>query len=189
MKAKHLILLMMSIALYIPMQAQYDGLIVNIDYFDPAVPKLKQHVEMMYDIFTDRYSLTVSTEKTLFSKGSTRVRNDVAKTSHCYWSKAITDTIIHLTKEDFNRLVGDCYRTTSTIVSEKMRTSTYWIIDGSKPTINLSITNGPITIDFLFKCPICLKDNCYEEQFRDVLIEILNRGCLDAGKILGECDP
>lgn len=181
-------LLMVALALSIPMQAQYDGLIVKMDYFDPAAPKFKQHVEMMYDIFTDDYWLTVSTERTLFSNGSTKVRDDVAKTSHHYWSKTITDTIINLTKEDFNKLVGDSYKTASTIILEKMKTSTYGIIDGSKPTINLLITNGPITIDFLFKCPICSQDNCYEEQFRDILSRILSRGGLDSEKMLGTCE-
>ena len=188
MKAKHFILFFMTLGLCIPMQAQYEGLVVKIDYFDPASPKYRQHVEMMYDIFTHGYWLTVSTEKTLFSKGSTKVRDHVTNTSHYYRSKTITDTIINLTKEDFNKLAGECYQIASTIISEKMKTSAYWIIAGPEPTINLSITNGPITTEFLFKCPICPKDNYYEEQFRDILAKILSQGGLDSEKILGMCE-
>jgi hypothetical protein len=188
MKAKHLILFFMTLGLCIPMQAQYEGLVVKIDYFDPASPKYRQHIEMMYDIFTHGYWLTVSTEKTLFSKGSTKVRDHVTNTSHYYRSKTITDTIINLTKEDFNKLAGECYQIASTIISEKMKTSAYWIIAGPEPTINLSITNGPITTEFLFKCPICPKDNYYEEQFRDILAKILSHGCLDDKIILGKCE-
>jgi|GEM_PF-2165045 hypothetical protein len=188
MKAKHLILFFMTLGLCIPMQAQYEGLVVKIDYFDPASPKYRQHIEMMYDIFTHGYWLTVSTEKTLFSKGSTKVRDHVTNTSHYYRSKTITDTIINLTKEDFNKLAGECYQIASTIISEKMKTSAYWIIAGPEPTINLSITNGPITTEFLFKCPICPKDNYYEEQFRDILAKILSHGGLDDKIILGKCE-
>ena len=188
MKAKHLILFFMTLCLCIPMQAQYEGLVVKIDYFDPASPKYRQHIEMMYDIFTHGYWLTVSTEKTLFSKGSTKVRDHVTNTSHYYRSKTITDTIINLTKEDFNKLAGECYQIASTIISEKMKTSAYWIIAGPEPTINLSITNGPITTEFLFKCPICPKDNYYEEQFRDILAKILSQGGLDSEKIPGMCE-
>ncbi len=188
MKAKHLILFFMTLGLCIPMQAQYEGLVVKIDYFDPASPKYRQHIEMMYDIFTHGYWLTVSTEKTLFSKGSTKVRDHVTNTSHYYRSKTITDTIINLTKEDFNKLAGECYQIASTIISEKMKTSAYWIIAGPEPTINLSITNGPITTEFLFKCPICPKDNYYEEQFRDILAKILSQGGLDDKIILGKCE-
>ena len=188
MKAKHLILFFMTLGLCIPMQAQYEGLVVKIDYFDPASPKYRQHVEMMYDIFTHGYWLTVSTEKTLFSKGSTKVRDHVTNTSHYYRSKTITDTIINLTKEDFNKLAGECYQIASTIISEKMKTSAYWIIAGPEPTINLSITNGPITTEFLFKCPICPKDNYYEEQFRDILAKILSHGGLDDKINLGKCE-
>ena len=188
MKAKHFILFFMTLGLCIPMQAQYEGLVVKIDYFDPASPKYRQHVEMMYDIFTHGYWLTVSTEKTLFSKGSTKVRDHVTNTSHYYRSKTITDTIINLTKEDFNKLAGECYQIASTIISEKMKTSAYWIIAGPEPTINLSITNGPITTEFLFKCPICPKDNYYEEQFRDILAKILSHGGLDDKIILGKCE-
>ena len=178
----------MTLGLCIPMQAQYEGLVVKIDYFDPASPKYRQHVEMMYDIFTHGYWLTVSTEKTLFSKGSTKVRDHVTNTSHYYRSKTITDTIINLTKEDFNKLAGECYQIASTIISEKMKTSAYWIIAGPEPTINLSITNGPITTEFLFKCPICPKDNYYEEQFRGILAKILSYGGIDDKIILGKCE-
>ena len=145
------------------LQAQYDGLIVKMDYFDPAIPKYKRHVEMMYDIFTDGYWLTISTEKTLYSKGSTKVQDDIAKTSHYYRSKTITDTIINLTKEDFNKLVGDCYQTALKLVTEKMRTSASELVGWSGPTLDLSIENGTVTMQFSFECPICPKDNYYEE--------------------------
>ena len=188
MKAKHLILLITALILYIPMQAQYDGLIVKMDYFDPDAPKYHQQVEMFYDIFTERYLLLVSTTKTTLSEGSTKAVGNVAKTKHYYWSKTITDTIVSLTKADFNKLAGDCYQAASILISEKVRPSSYGIIDGANPTINLSITNGPMTMEFLFKCPICPQDNCYEEQFRDVLARILSQGGLDSEKMLGTCE-
>lgn len=187
MKAKRFIFLILALAQYIPMQAQYDGLIVKMDYFDPDAPKYHRHVEMSYDIFKDCYWLTVSTTKTTLSEGSTKVVDDVAKTRHYHWSKTTTDTIVSLTKADFNKLAGDCYQAASILISEKVRPSSYGIIDGANPTINLSITNGPMTMEFLFKCPICPQDNCYEEQFRDVLARILSQGGLDSEKMLGTC--
>ena len=189
MKTKRLftLLVLLLMAGGMKLQAQYDGLIVKMDYFDPATPKYKRHVEMMYDIFTDGYWLTISTEKTLVSKGSTKVQDDIAKTSHYYRSKTITDTIINLTKEDFNKLVGDCYQTALKLVTEKMRTSAFEFVGWSGPTLDLSIENGTVTMQFSFECPICPKDNYYEEQFRDVLSKILSQGGLDSEKILGKC--
>ena len=188
MKAKRLVLLVMTLALCIPMQAQYDGLMVKMDYFDPATPKYKRHVEMMYDIFTHGYWLTVSTTKTTFSKGSTKVRDHVTNTSHCYRSKTITDTIINLTKEDFNQLAGNCYRSAVKLVAEKMRTSTSEFVRWSGPTLELSVENGTVAMQFSFDCPIRPKDNCYEEQFRSVFEMILTKGGLDSETILGKCE-
>ena len=170
------------------LQAQYDGLIVKMDYFDPAAPKYERHIEMMYDIFTNGYRQTVSTTKTTFSNGSTKVQDDVSRTSHYYRTKTITDTIINLTKEDFNKLVGDCYQTALNLVTEKVRTSASEFVGWSGPTLDLSIGNGTVTMQFSFECPICPKDNCYEEQFRDVLSKILLQGGLDSEKILGNCE-
>ena len=189
MKTKRLftLLVLLLMAGGMKLQAQYDGLIVKMDYFDPATPKYKRHVEMMYDIFTDGYWLTVSTTKTTFSKGSTKVRDHVAKTSHYSRSKTITDTIINLTKEDFNKLVGDCYQTALKLVTEKMRTSAFEFVGWSGPTLDLSIENGTVTMQFSFECPICPKDNDYEEQFRDVLSNIFSQGGLDSETILGKC--
>ena len=188
MKAKHLILFFMTLCLCIPMQAQYEGLVVKIDYFDPASPKYRQHIEMMYDIFTHGYWLTVSTEKTLFSKGSTKVRDHVTNTSHYYRSKTITDTIINLTKEDFNKLAGDCYRSALKLVAEKMRTSASEFVGWSGPTLELSVENGTVAMQFSFECPICPQDNQYDEQFREILAKIINHSCLDSEKILGICE-
>ena len=169
-------------------QAQYEGLIVNIDYFDPTSPKEEQQIEMFYDMSTNRYVLTVSSTRTIYSKGSTMVRDGVAKSNHHHRSKTTTDTIINLSKEVFNEFTGDCYMAASTFISTKMKTAAYEIIDGSQPTINLSISNGPATLEFLFKCPICLNDNPCEEQFRDILERIIHQGGLDSEKILGNCE-
>ena len=170
------------------LQAQYEGLIVNIDYFDPTSPKEERHIEMLYDMFTNRYVLTVSSARTIYSNGSTTVRNGIAKSNHHHRSKTTTDTIINLSKEDFNELTGDCYLAASTFISTKMKTSAYEIIDGAQPTITLSIDDGPVTMEFLFKCPICPQDNPCEEQFRDILARIIHQGGLDSEKILGNCE-
>ena len=170
------------------LQAQYEGLIVNIDYFDPTSPKEEQHVEMLYDVFTSRYVLTVSSTRTIYSNGSTTIRDGIAKSNHHHRSKTTTDTIINLSKEDFNELTRDCYMAASTFISTKMKTSAYEIIDGAQPTITLSIDNGPVTMEFLFKCPICPQDNPCEEQFRDILARIIHQGGLDSEKILGNCE-
>lgn len=170
------------------LQAQYEGLIVNIDYFDPTSPKEEQHIEMLYDMFTNRYVLTVSSTRTIYSNGSTTVRDGIAKSNHHHRSKTTTDTIINLSKEVFNELARDCYMAASTFISTKMKTSAYEIIDGSQPTINLSISNEPVTMEFLFKCPICPQDNPCEEQFRDILERIIHQGGLDSEKILGNCE-
>jgi len=182
------LLALMLMAGGMKLQAQYDGLIVKMDYFDPAAPKYERHIEMMYDIFTNGYRQTVSTTKTTFSNGSTKVQDDVSRTSHYYRTKTITDTIINLTKEDFNKLVGDCYQTALNLVTEKVRTSASEFVGWSGPTLDLSIGNGTVTMQFSFECPICPKDNCYEEQFRDVLSKILLQGGLDSEKILGNCE-
>ena len=187
MKHKAL-LLFMTIAFCIPLQAQYEGLVVKMDYFNPAMPKEKQHIEMLQDLFTNQYLLTVSTTKTIYSNGSTRVRGGVIKTKHHYRSKTTTDTIINLSKEVFNELIGDCYIAVSTFITKKMKTSSYDIVDGSHPTITLSISNGLNTMEFLFKCPICPQDNQYDEQFREILAKIINHSCLDSEKILGICE-
>lgn len=188
MKAKHLILLITALILYIPMQAQYDGLIVKMDYFDPDAPKYHQQVEMFYDIFTERYLLLVSTTKTTLSEGSTKAVGNVAKTKHYYWSKTITDTIVNLTKEDFNELAGDCYKSALKFITGKMRTSDPEFVGWAGPTLDLSIENGTVKMEFSFECPICPQDNCYEEQFRDVLARILSQGGLDSEKMLGTCE-
>ena len=170
------------------LQAQYEGLIVNIDYFDPTSPKEEQHIEMLYDMFTNRYVLTVSSTRTIYSNGSTTIRDGIAKSNQHHRSKTTTDTIINLSKEDFNELTRDCYMAASTFISTKMKTSAYEIIDGVQPTITLSIDNGPVTMEFLFKCPICPQDNPCEEQFRDILARIIHQGGLDSEKILGNCE-
>ena len=170
------------------LQAQYEGLIVNIDYFDPTSPKEEQHIEMFYDMSTKRYALTVSSTRTIYSNGSTIVRDGVAKSNHHHRSKTTTDTIINLSKEAFNELMRDCYMAASTFISAKMKTSAYEIIDGTRPTITISIDNGPVTMEFLFKCPICPQDNPCEEQFREILARIIHQGGLDSEKILGNCE-
>ena len=169
------------------MQAQHEGLIVNMDYFDPNSPKDEQHIEMFYDVFTNRYVLTVSSTRTIYSNGSTTVRDGVANSSHHHRSKTTTDTIVNLSKEVFNELAGDCYVAASTFISTKMKTSAYEIVDGLQPTISLSISNGPTTMEFLFKCPICSQDNPCEEQFQGILERIIKQGGLDSEKILGKC--
>ena len=187
MKAKRFIFLILALAQYIPMQAQYDGLIVKMDYFDPDAPKYHRHVEMLYDIFKDCYWLTVSTTKTTLSEGSTKVVDDVAKTRHYHWSKTTTDTIVSLTKEDFNELAGDCYKSALKLITGKMRTSDSEFVGWAGPTLDLSIENGTVKMEFSFECPICPQDNCYEEQFRGVLARILSQGGLDSEKMLGTC--
>ena len=169
------------------LQAQYEGLIVKMDFLDPTSPKDERHIEMLYDVFTSQYLLTVSSTKTIYSNGSTTVRDGIAKSNHHHRSKTTTDTIINLSKEDFNELTGDCYMAASTFISTKMKTSAYEIIDGVQPTITLSIDDGPVTMEFLFKCPICPQDNPCEEQFRDILARIIHQGGLDSEKILGKC--
>ena len=188
MKAKHLIFLIAALALYIPMQAQYDGLIVKMDYFDPNSPKFQKHVEMFYDIFSERYLLSVSTTKTTFSKGSTNTVGAVAKTKHYYRSKTITDTVVSLTKEDFNEFAGDCFKAVSKLITEKMRTTDSEFVGWAGPTLDLSIENGTVKMEFSFECPICPQDNCYEEQFYDILARILAQAGLDSGKLLGSCE-
>ena len=170
------------------LQAQYEGLIVKMDFLDPTSPKDERHIEMLYDVFTSQYLLTVSSTKTIYSNGSTTVRDGIAKSNHHHRSKTTTDTIINLSKEDFNELTGDCYLAASTFISTKMKTSAYEIIDGAQPTITLSIDDGPVTMEFLFKCPICPQDNPCEEQFRDILARIIHQGGLDSEKILGNCE-
>ena len=170
------------------LQAQYEGLIVKMDFLDPTSPKDERHIEMLYDVFTSQYLLTVSSTKTIYSNGSTTVRDGIAKSNHHHRSKTTTDTIINLSKEDFNELTGDCYMAASTFISTKMKTSAYEIIDGAQPTITLSIDDGPVTMEFLFKCPICPQDNPCEEQFRDILARIIHQGGLDSEKILGNCE-
>ena len=187
MKQKAL-LLIMAIALCTPLQAQYEGLIVNMDFFDPTSPKDEQHIEMLYDVFTNRYVLEVSSTRTIYSNGSTTVRDGVAKSNHHHRSKTTTDTIVNLSKEVFNELAGDCYVAASSFISTKMKTSTYEIIDGSHPTVTMTISNGPATMEFLFRCPICPQDNPCEEQFQVVLEKIINLGNLDSKKILGICE-
>ena len=169
------------------LQAQYEGLIVKMDFLDPTSPKDERHIEMLYDVFTSQYLLTVSSTKTIYSNGSTTVRDGIAKSNHHHRSKTTTDTIINLSKEDFNELTGDCYMAASTFISTKMKTSAYEIIDGVQPTITLSIDDGAVTMEFLFKCPICPQDNPCEEQFRDILARIIHQGGLDSEKILGKC--
>ena len=168
------------------LQAQYEGLIVNMDFFDPTSPKDEQHIEMYFDVFKNRYVLTVSSTRTIYSNGSTTVRDSVAKSNHNHRSKTTTDTIVNLSKEVFNELARDSYVAASAFISTKMKTSAYEIIDGSQPTINLSISNGPTTMEFLFKCPICPQDNPCEEQFQDILERIIKQGGLDSEKILGK---
>lgn len=168
------------------LQAQYEGLIVNMDFFDPTSPKDEQHIEMYFDVFKNRYVLTVSSTRTIYSNGSTTVRDGVAKSNHNHRSKTTTDTIVNLSKEVFNELARDSYVAASAFISTKMKTSAYEIIDGSQPTINLSISNGPTTMEFLFKCPICPQDNPCEEQFQDILERIIKQGGLDSEKILGK---
>jgi len=187
MKQKAL-LLIMAIALCTPLQAQYEGLIVNMDFFDPTSPKDERHIEMLYDVFTNRYVLEVSSTRTIYSNGSTTVRDGVAKSNHHHRSKTTTDTIVNLSKEVFNELAGDCYVAASSFISTKMKTSTYEIIDGSHPTVTMTISNGPATMEFLFRCPICPQDNPCEEQFQVVLEKIINLGNLDSKKILGICE-
>jgi len=187
MKQKAL-LLIMAIALCTPLQAQYEGLIVNMDFFDPTSPKDERHIEMLYDVFTNRYVLEVSSTRTIYSNGSTTVRDGVAKSNHHHRSKTTTDTIVNLSKEVFNELAGDCYVAASSFISTKMKTSTYEIIDGSHPTVTMTISNGPATMEFLFMCPICPQDNPCEEQFQVVLEKIINLGNLDSKKILGICE-
>ena len=68
-----------------------------------------------------------------------------------------------------------------------MKTSAYEIVDGSHSTVTMTISNGPTTMEFLFKCPICQQDNPCEEQFRDILERIIKQGCLNSEKILGKC--
>ena len=169
------------------LQAQYEGLIVKMDYFDPASPKEEQHAEMYYDVFTNRYVLTVSSTRTLYSIGSTTVQDGVAKSNHHHRSKTMSDTIVNLSKEVFNELARDCYVAASTFISTKMKTSAYEIIDGLQPTISLSISNGPITMEFVLECPICPQDSFCEEQFQAILERIINQGGLDSEKILGKC--
>ena len=169
------------------LQAQYEGLIVKMDYFDPASPKEEQHVEMMYDVFTNQYALIVFSTKTLYSIGSTTVQDGVAKSNHHHRSNATTDTIVNLSKEEFNELARDCYTAASSFISTKMKTSGYGIVDGLQPTITLSISNGPTTIEFLLECPICPQDSFCEEQFQDILERIINQGGLDSEIILGKC--
>ena len=169
------------------LQAQYEGLIVKMDYFDPASPKEEQHVEMMYDVFTNQYALIVFSTKTLYSIGSTTVQDGVAKSNHHHRSKTTTDTIINLSKESFNEIAGDCYLAASTFLTQKMKTSAYEIIDGSHATVTMTISNGPTTMEFMFKCPICSQDNPYEEQFRGILERIIKQGGLDSEKMLGKC--
>lgn len=187
MKVQRLILVIMAIALYIPLQAQYEGLVVKIDYFNPTMPKEERHIEMLNDVFTNQYLLTVSTTKTIYSNGSTRVREGVTKKKHYYRSKTTTDTIINLSKEVFNELIGDCYMAASTFITKKIKTSSYDIVDGSLPTITLSISNGAITMEFLFRCPICQQDDNFGEQFQDILAKIIHYGYLDSEIILGNC--
>ena len=170
------------------LQAQYEGLIVKMDFLDPTSPKDERQIEMLYDVFTSQYLLTVSSTKTIYSNGSTTVRDGIAKSNHHHRSKTTTDTIINLSKEDFNELTRDCYMAASTFISTKMKTSAYEIIDGAQPTITLSIDDGPVTMEFLFKCPICPQDNPCEEQFRDILARIIHQGGLDSEKILGNCE-
>ncbi len=190
MKTKRLfsLLALLLVVGEMKLQAQYEGLIVNIDYFDPTSPKEEQHIEMLYDMFTNRYVLTVSSTRTIYSNGSTTIRDGIAKSNHHHRSKTTTDTIINLSKEDFNELTRDCYMAASTFISTKMKTSAYEIIDGARPTITLSIDNGSVTMKFLFKCPICPQDNPCEEQFRDILARIIHQGGLDSEKILGNCE-
>ena len=187
MKQKAL-LLIMAIALCTPLQAQYEGLIVNMDFFDPTSPKDERHIEMLYDVFTNRYVLEVSSTRTIYSNGSTTVRDGVAKSNHHHRSKTTTDTIVNLSKEVFNELAGDCYVAASSFISTKMKTSAYEIIDGSHPTVTMTISNGPTTMEFLFRCPICPQDNPCEEQFQVILEKIINHGNLDCKKILGICE-
>ena len=170
------------------LQAQYEGLIVKMDFLDLTSPKDERHIEMLYDVFTNRYVLTVSSTRTIYSNGSTTVRDGVAKSNHHHRSKTTTDTIINLSKEVFNELVGDCYMAASTFISTKMKTSAYEIIDGTQPTITLSISNGPATMEFLFKCPICPQNNPSGEQFQDIFARIIYQGCLDSEKIIGNCE-
>ena len=186
MKHKAL-LLIMAIALCSPLQAQYEGLIIKMDYFDLATPKEKRHVELFNDVFTNRYVLTVSTTRTTFSDGYTKVEDGITKERQNYRSKTTTDTIIYLSKEVFNEIAGDCYMAASTFISTKMKTSAYEIVDGSHSTVTMTISNGPTTMEFLFKCPICQQDNPCEEQFRDILERIIKQGCLNSEKILGKC--
>ena len=188
MKHKALLLLIMAIALCTPLKAQYEGLIIELDYFNPTSPKDEQHIEMFKDILTKQYLLTVSTTHTIYSNGSTRVQEGITKTNHHHRSKTTTDTIINFSKEVFNELMRDCYMAASTFISAKMKTSAYEIIDGTRPTITISIDNGPVTMEFLFKCPICPQDNPCEEQFREILARIIHQGGLDSEKILGNCE-
>jgi len=187
MKHKALLLLIMAIALCTPLKAQYEGLIIELDYFNPTSPKDEQHIEMFRDILTKQYLLTVSTTHTIYSNGSTRVQEGITKTNHHHRSKTTTDTIINLSKESFNEIAGDCYLAASTFLTQKMKTSAYEIIDGSHATVTMTISNGPTTMEFMFKCPICSQDNPYEEQFRGILERIIKQGGLDSEKILGKC--
>ena len=118
MKHKAL-LLIMAIALCSPLQAQYEGLIIKMDYFDLATPKEKRHVELFNDVFTNRYVLTVSTTRTTFSDGYTKVEDGITKERQNYRSKTTTDTIINLSKESFNEIAGDCYLAASTFLTKK----------------------------------------------------------------------
>ena len=185
MKIRQFIIIILTIALHLRMHAQYDAIVVKLDYCDYANPKYRQHIDMAKDI-TNGYLLIVSTEKTTINEGATKISGDITKKSNCFRSKISTDTVINLTEEVFNELAGECFRAAAKYITEKMGTNTYEIYHRSNSMISLSVSNGPIAMEFLFGCPLCTQNNCYEEQFRDILEKILTTGGLDSKKILGD---
>lgn len=186
---KHkVLLLIIAIALCTPLKAQYEGLIIKMDFFDPTTPKEKRSIEVFEGVFTSRFVLTVSTTKTIYNRSSESVYEGVRKTTNHLRSKTTTDTIINLSKESFNEIAGEFYVAASTCLTQKTKTSSYEIIDWSHPTVTINISNGPVTMEFLLKCPVCQQDNNYEEHFRAILTKFINYGNLDSEKILGNCE-
>ena len=105
---KHkVLLLIIAIALCTPLKAQYEGLIIKMDFFDPTTPKEKRSIEVFEDVFTSRFVLTVSTTKTIYNRSSESVYEGVRKTTNHLRSKTTTEHYYQSFQRIFQR---DCWR-------------------------------------------------------------------------------